>query len=569
MEEPSALDADRVVHFRWTYGALGSDELKELAGRADTLEREAVAALDEVLAERGLPRPEVLARRYRGVGGFFTRHFRGDYGLARSFWLHVTVFSNAASYLFAWMLPAFGPAMSATQLSLALLLGIASVLALWTWGVVGAWRSSNKHAARGGSGFWAGAAKLVILLALLRQGSELVGTAPVLWEHLRVAFGRQPGEAVEFVVRVDGRSLLLRGGINDHTADGLEEALRGAPGVKTVVLESNGGWIRQGRLIGEVIARRGLDTYVETECTSACTIAFLAGKDRAIAPGARLGFHAFRGIGKVPSLETERAVYGEAGLGESFIRRVANTPHESVWYPGVQELLDQRVVTRRSLGGETAAMATTTRTRDEVRDAFLRRGSYALLNQHHPERFDAIVDAAWRALQQKRIDREVLAAARRELTAFTRQALLAADDATILSYVILLADQAEQLRTVAPDLCVELVFRLRGEPLELRGLLPASFVEREEGLFRSMIKTGSPRHVLKPTQAEVDTAVRALFARMRPADVRVVQGLRSGRFDAATTCKAGIALMDTLLEQGPRERAKWARLLFASVEPAG
>lgn len=564
MEDFSALEAGRVIQYKWQFRGLGRDELNDLVQRRATLEREAAVALDEVLMERGLPPPEQLARQYRGFRGFVARHYNGDYSLPRSYWVHVLLLSTVGGALLTGLLPVLAPMLSATHLSLLLILGIAALLATWVWGIVGTWRSADKHVARGGREFWAGLAKIAVVISLIRGFAEMVPLSPVLWEHVRVAFGEQPGGAVEFVLRADGKSLLLRGGINDHTAAGLEAALRRAPDVRVVVLESNGGWILQGQRIAEVIARRGLDTYVETECTSACTIAFLAGKERAVAPDARLGFHAFRGIGNMPSMETEAGVYGRAGLSDAFIRRVARTSHQTVWYPDIRDLLDEKILTRRSLGGETAALATTVKSRDELREGFLKHRLYSLLSNRHPQRFDAIVDAAWRALQDKRIDREVSQAARRELASFTREALKMADDATILSYVVLIADQAEGLRPQAPELCAEVIFRLSGNPVDLGGLLSKSLLEREQSLMAALIETHDPRNAVQVSEGEAAKTLRQVFSAMRPGDVRVIQAMRGGRTPGLPECNAGIAMVDALLDRPLRDRVRAARILLAS-----
>ncbi|MGC5394069.1 hypothetical protein ACPXAZ_26190, partial [Escherichia coli] len=67
--------------------------------------------------------------------------------------------------------------------------------------------------------------------------------------------------------------------------------------MQTVVLYSAGGWVREGKLVGEVIRRRRLNTYVEQECSSSCTLAFLAGRDRAMDPRAHIGFHTLYTVG--------------------------------------------------------------------------------------------------------------------------------------------------------------------------------------------------------------------------------------------------------------------------------
>src|SRR5450830_1471446 len=166
------------------------------------------------------------------------------------------------------------------------------------------------------------------------------------------------GPETTFEVRADGRSILLKGGINDDTAERFVKALDAAPGVHTVVLHSSGGWVTQGRRLAKIIAGRGLDTYVEQDCASACTIAFLAGRSRAADPAARIGFHAFHSMGSLSDRLTRstdeklaRETYGKAGLPPQFIDRIVATKPSDIWYPSHAEMLQAGVLTRISAGG--------------------------------------------------------------------------------------------------------------------------------------------------------------------------------------------------------------------------
>jgi uncharacterized protein len=61
-----------------------------------------------------------------------------------------------------------------------------------------------------------------------------------------------------------------------------------------VLLRSDGGFLLSGIIIGETIRTRQYSTYVGDgwDCASACALAWLGGKRRLMAPGARIGFHA-------------------------------------------------------------------------------------------------------------------------------------------------------------------------------------------------------------------------------------------------------------------------------------
>ena len=235
----------------------------------------------------GLSTPE-----YKGPLTFFRRHYNGDYSLGRSYWVNTALVSLFAPVVGLMLLPWLGENFPARYGSTGFLLVTTLGIVAWFWAGAGTWASANKHVQRGGKSGWASAAKLMIVLGVLKTFGDVGNMMPILQEHIRVAAGAQLGPSTRLELRADGRSVLLSGGINDESAEQLEKALLMAPSVTTVVLSSEGGWIREGQMLADVIRKRRLNTYVEGYCASACTIAFLAGVERAAAPPARIGFHA-------------------------------------------------------------------------------------------------------------------------------------------------------------------------------------------------------------------------------------------------------------------------------------
>ncbi len=63
------------------------------------------------------------------------------------------------------------------------------------------------------------------------------------------------------------------------------------PSIDTVVVAGAGGVTWAAYEIANKITEFGLTTVARNNCASACTILFLAGKERRLEAGARLGFH--------------------------------------------------------------------------------------------------------------------------------------------------------------------------------------------------------------------------------------------------------------------------------------
>ena len=133
-------------------------------------------------------------------------------------------------------------------------------------------------------------------------------------------------------------------------------ALAAAPQARLVRLESDGGILSEAMLIQGAIKARELDTAVRTACESACTIAYLGGRRRFAAPGARFGFHrAGSTPGDIGAADLMvRGFYAQAGLTEDFVDQVMATPVTRMWRPDMKALRRAGVVTQIEAVGQKA-----------------------------------------------------------------------------------------------------------------------------------------------------------------------------------------------------------------------
>jgi hypothetical protein len=504
---------------------------------------------------------------YRGPFSFFRKHFNGDYSLGRSYWVNTFLIQLFAPLLGVLVLPWLGEHFPARYGSAAvLLLTLLGVIA-WAWAISGTWASANKHVSRGGKQGWASAAKVMIVLGVLRMFGELGNMTGPLGEHWKVATGWQLGPDVTVQVRADGKSLLLKGGINDGTAESLANALNLAPSVNTVVLQSTGGWIRQGNMIAKVISERGLNTYVEQECSSACTIAFLAGKQRAGEPNARIGFHSFKSIGADATTSTDASTaqqtYLRAGLSPAFIAKVVATPHDMMWYPSHDELLAEGVLTRVSLGGETATLATLATTREKLAAEFAKVPAFGALAAKYPREFDAIVDTAWAQIQSRRSDGEVMVAARGQVSQLTAKLLPIVSDTTLLDFNVLITEQATALGDRSPEACVELLFPT-GKPMNTAAMLPPKLAARELELMGEMIRTSDPRNAKRFSKAETDRIVQRVLAQLTPPQIQFLVSDQLRASSPREACQAVVRYLAALNNIPEGDRARSIRAIYSS-----
>ncbi len=148
----------------------------------------------------------------------------------------------------------------------------------------------------------------------------------------------------------DGSALIVEGPITDGAYASFQRALRAWPIARNVILKSPGGLMFEADRIAHLVRERRMATYAHTLCASACTVILIAGSDRTAEPGTRVGFHR-PNVSRSPTpertLQLTRRLYERAGLAPSFTARIYATPFESVWYPGVDEMISAGVLTRR------------------------------------------------------------------------------------------------------------------------------------------------------------------------------------------------------------------------------
>ena len=146
------------------------------------------------------------------------------------------------------------------------------------------------------------------------------------------------------------------------------------PEIANIDLNSSGGLTEAGLEIARVVADFDVSTTVSGECSSACTLIFLAGKNRQLLTGGLLGFH--RPIWSATFMEKhynnyrsdERwgdafdfstwlmadtffvagkifQVYSDAGAAIDFAAATLSINNDQVWYPSRNELAASGIIT--------------------------------------------------------------------------------------------------------------------------------------------------------------------------------------------------------------------------------
>jgi hypothetical protein len=251
-------------------------------------------------------------------GNYFVRHWRGQLSLGVSYW--------ANGFLVSFVVAIAAGAVAAMQADLrthsALSLAVfALAIIASVWQGVGVWRSASNHFSRGGTHFWAGAAKVMVILGFL-------STSGVIWrnyipqsaELISILAGDTRIPPYQIQVLPGGTEIEFRGGLRAGSARELERIFAAVPRAKVLHIESPGGRIAEAKQMMQLVRERGLTTYTSEECLSAATLVLMSGKERVIAANAKVGFHAgwFPGLTAKQQSETENLFRSHHAISRCF-----------------------------------------------------------------------------------------------------------------------------------------------------------------------------------------------------------------------------------------------------------
>jgi hypothetical protein len=158
----------------------------------------------------------------------------------------------------------------------------------------------------------------------------------------------------QWSVRVDGyRLLVVTGPIDVGLFPAVEKALADTPAIRIVVLDSPGGDVGEARRVAAMVRLRRLSTGVNRDCSSACTIIFIAGTERILLPSGKLGFHGCRdALDYLPCRNSaEENLLVNYGVDRAFVHKALAIAPERIWFPTPAELLAAHVITSTTVVG--------------------------------------------------------------------------------------------------------------------------------------------------------------------------------------------------------------------------
>jgi len=231
-----------------------------------------------------------------------------------------------------------------------LTLWLTASAAVLIWQLVGGLRACDNHVREGGGvvASWLGYGSLLITLML-----TIVQFLDAITEKIALQ-PAPPPEQVELQLLNDNSIILVDKPLNWELFSAFKKILHQPNTIGTVLLDSTGGLVFTARAMALLIQQYELDTRVRHECYSACTIVFLAGKQRTMQPAAELGFHQYslqenyqlQNLDINLELNKDRNFFIERGVSTAFVEAIFQATPDSLWIPDRKTLTDAGVVTK-------------------------------------------------------------------------------------------------------------------------------------------------------------------------------------------------------------------------------
>jgi GYF domain 2 len=457
--------------------------------------------------------PQVSNRRF---ANFIALNWRGEFPLWVTYWVFGLIGTLVVAAL-PLVLAGIPEAKSGFQPAFIFSLVVGawiSIVAISIWQWVAVWRSANKQIARRKLELrkapWAWIAKVMAVIASAQLGFAILSQGvPQITEVSRIAFLDDP-DIPEYSIRVmrNGTEAEITGGIRFGLAADFTKILRASRQIRVVHLNSVGGRIGEGEQLYKVIQDNNLITYVSSQCLSACTMAFAAGRERVLMQGAVLGFHRGSFAGEdfkdSPELDGQRRIFTAAGYDPQFIVRALATPSAEMWTPSESELIGAGVITRISNGSDYAYSGFP----PDVSKAYFYNSVantadvYAAIRDRFPARYDEMVESFYNAVINGKTETETTTQLHDQMTAIIAPLRASAADDVLADIGSFYADQFETLQKQNPAVCYQ--FARTGT---VNSDLPKALIDRELDLEARIVRTASEKF-------DTDAPSRELWAKL-------------------------------------------------------
>ncbi len=229
--------------------------------------------------------------------------------------------------------------------------------AMFIWQIVGVLRAAENYSKETGSQAHVWGAQLCLVVAIFITFSASLEawqtTIPISQEeHYLVRMDREHASKYELKHNPATKVIAITGSIELGITRNLKTLLAANSDILTAHLTSDGGNIYEARGLAKLFRDNNINTHVNTNCSSACTIAFAGGKLRTMDPDGKFGFHQYRIDSAIRTINSDpqgeqnkdKELFKSSGVSPEFVEKMFDAPPNEMWFPTIEELLQSEYV---------------------------------------------------------------------------------------------------------------------------------------------------------------------------------------------------------------------------------
>jgi hypothetical protein len=398
-----------------------------------------------------------------------------------------------------------------------------------------------------------------VILGILRAVSVIALTGvPIVTEMSKLLVTGDDKPPYHLNLLRDGTELELSGGMPFGTTKAVEKALDAAPAVRVIQLNSIGGRISEANALFQLIKKRNLYTYPSISCVSACALAFLAGREKYLGEGGRLGFHSASIGGKGSAVfeginDDIRAQLQAQGIPKSFINHALSTAPQDMWYPTQKELLQAKVIDA-VVDPRYFGLSSVVHWRDAhtIEQSLLKVPPFAALARYDPTNYAKILKILVSDIKAGRapidIQKNVRAVFIGKLVPIYLQA---APDRAVLTYIQTQVDEMVFLSKRNVQECADFAFPEYAKvPLDVMHDVPAKLMQDDLNALAAVVEGAATApqksNFGRAQQLDLGAAIKSV-SKLYPKSTTVLANPKAYVHEPAALCYSAAALYSEIL----------------------
>ena len=395
------------------------------------------------------------------------RFWKGQVSLPISYWVVGILITLGALALSSFVELKIESASSRAELGIYMMLLYVVLTPVVIWQSVGVIRSAIRHPHRGGSAGWATMAIIMAVVGMINFTVDFYRSGvPIITESISLIGAESTYPPTKFRVLNNGTELELYGGIEIGSELLLLDVLKQNENITTIHLHSIGGRLIGATRLAAVVKEYGLNTFVKTSCSSACSIVYLAGKERLLGEDGVLQFHAPALGGKSMHDNTELSsafdqAYKDADVPNWFAKKIRNTPNTELWAPSHKELLRAGIVSKvvdSSAYGFSGYEDESEINTQAVESGLLTHPYLVAMKDKDPDTYYRIVAINEEGLREGASINAIATRARAVFEARITHYIAHGSDADIVDYWLVMIKQMQELQGQYPLACAAFVY---------------------------------------------------------------------------------------------------------------